>query len=919
MTRATLRRAVLPAAVFVACGFLLMPRALLGQRTYAAVDLIEGTSPVRDSLSRPPNVVSAVQTDQAESLAGRVSFFDALRHGTFQRWDPNVAAGQPTGTLPLGSFFSPFSVGFLVLPAWYAIGLRVFLALLFSQTFTYLLLRRLGTAVAPAVLAGVAYTFSGTNLVFVHRVDAVFVVPALFWAVHRLSARPSRRSAVVLAVLVAWTWFEGFPSGWVYCVYAAAAWGAWLAIRGRDGQGRAVVGRVLAVAGAVALGVALAAVTLVPFVSEVLDRGTLDIRATATTSHLAPIQIFGLIGVDAVGSPQGGWWSGLNPVESVSHVGMIVALAVVAGLLVAAMGRVRLSRAGADAWPFFCGVLVVGVLVNFFGTPLLRVLELAPGIARNPIGRSRFLISLAAAVLGALALDAWWARRGDLGVRASRAGSGVALAILCGGVAVEAGHYARAASAASVLHQLAVSFAWTIALACAAVGVALLTARRPSTRIRLGATVALAALLFVQLGWPLRHFTPEAPVGDFYAERPGDVALRQLLDRRYRFAGTEDAYYPNSGQALGLADLRGLALYSKELKAVVNAFNPQAFSRDPLKIKLRREEWNLASPLLDHLAVRYFAEGTVELPFGRVDPAADLTWDRWAPADAVGAGTASEGIAPGPLNGIYLPLRTGGRCHGASVVMTLSSGERSLATSTRPAFDVTGGWTGFAVLGRALSAGDPYRVTAAATSATCKVDVGMTGGRVARQLLIEDPGQAVRLASTEQAWIYERPSAWELVSAHRRWRSFPDQAQLLAWAAHRPAADADVAPFVARPGAAPGPAPTSEGPEPVVISHHISDNAVRAEVSGDVDSLLVVSQNLAQGWTARVDGRAVPLVAVDGALMGVFVPPGRHSVVLRYAPRTFLAGSAVSAAALVACGLAVVVPRRRDKPASRVG
>ena len=53
-------------------------------------------------------VTSLVQTDQAESLAGRVSFFEALRHGTFQRWDPNLAAGEPSGTLPLGSLFSPF-------------------------------------------------------------------------------------------------------------------------------------------------------------------------------------------------------------------------------------------------------------------------------------------------------------------------------------------------------------------------------------------------------------------------------------------------------------------------------------------------------------------------------------------------------------------------------------------------------------------------------------------------------------------------------------------------------------------------------------------------------------------------------------------------------------------------------------------
>lgn len=906
MTRERLRRASFPAAVFLACAFLLLPQALLGQRTYAGVDLMEPTSPYREALPRPPKVTSIVQTDQAESLAGRKSFFDALRHGIFQRWDPNLAAGEPSGTLPLGSMFSPLSIGFLVLPAWYAIGFRVFLALLFSQTFTYLLLRRLGAAVGPAALAGVAYTFSGTNLVFIHRVDAVFVVPALFWAMHRLVARPNVRSAAIVAALVAWTWAEGFPSGWVYCVYAVAAWGAWLALPGARGL-RDAARRLVPVVGALVWGVALSAVTLVPFLAEVLARGTLDVRAGGTGSHIPAIQFFGLFDLSVGGPPLAGpWWSGLNPVEAVSHVGSIAVVAVVAGCVAAALGRIRLSREGAAAWPFFCGMAVVGVVVDYLGTPLLGVLEKLPGIARNPIGRSRFLIGLAFAVLGALALDAWWSRREDGGERASRWASGAAVAVLGAAALLHGGEFARAASANNLLRRISIHFLLALVVAGVAVGVAVLAARRPSARLRVGATLGLAAMLFAQLGWPLRHFTPEAPVGDFYGERAGHRALAALLDGRYRFTASEYNYYPNSGQALGLADLRGLALHSKDFKALVRAFNPQAFTSDPLKLNLKREEWNLTSPLLDDLAVRYFAEGTGELPFGRVTEDADLTWDRWAPVDSIGD-SATGGVAPGPLNGVYVPLRTGGRCRGASVRLSLLAGDQIVATSTRPAFDVTGGWTGFAILGRALPAGGSYRLQAASTSGTCRLQVGMTNERVARQLLVEDPGQAVRLVSTEQSWIYERPSAWPLVSAHTRWRAFPDQAQLLAWAATRPPEDADVAAFVGPDPAAPTPA----APPTAVLESRVTDNGARARVSGGARSLVVVSENLADGWTARVDGRPAALVPVDGALMGVFVPPGDHTVTLDYLPRTFLAGSAVTGVALLAVGAAAWWPGRR--------
>jgi hypothetical protein len=910
MTRETTRRALVPAAVFLACAFLLMPHALLGQRTYAGVDLVEPKAPYRDAIGRVPHVESPVQSDQAESLAGPTAFFRALRHGVFQRWDPAVAVGQPTGTLPLGGAMSPFSVGYLFLPAWYAVGLKTFLALVFSEAFTFLLLRRLGAAAGPAILAGVAYTFSGTNLVFIHRVDVVFVVPAMFWAAHRLHARPNLRRAAVLAGLVAWGWFEGFPSGWVYAVYATAAWAAWLAVRGAPGL-RAVLRRAVAPALAVAWGVALAAVTLVPFVSEVLNRGTLDVRATTVTGHIPGIQLFGLFDLSAIGPPLGGpWWSGLNPVESVSHVGMIVAVGLAIGLVAAVAGRIRLAPEGAGAWPFFCGMAAVAVVVCFLGTPLFTVMSHLPGVARNPIGRSRYLINLAGAVLGGLVLDAWWSRRGSTGFRASRAAAGALLAVLAAGVAVNLPDFARAASAANRLRYVVVHFSLGLVVAGLAVAIAAVVARRPGHRRQLGAAVLVAGLLFAELGWPLRHFTPEAPVRDFYGEQAGHRALRALLDGRYRFAGPGFSFYPNSGQVLGLPDLRGVALRSKGLRALIQAVNPGAFARDPLKIDLRREEWNLTSPLLDDLAVGYFAEGTDELPYGRVPEDADLTWDRWAPAEGM-ADEALAGVAPGPLNGIYLPVRVGGNCRRSSVQVSLISRGRVLAASSRAPFD-TGGWTGFAILGRALAAGDPYRLAVSATRPSCHVALGMTGTRVARQLLVEDPGQAVRLASTEQSWIYQRPSAWPLVSAHRRWRAFPDQAALLAWAASRPAEDADVAAYVgpARPGGDSG-----QGRDPVVVSSKLADNSARAVVDGDVPSLLVVSQDLAQGWSARVDGRPAALVPVDGTLQGVFLPPGRHTVVLRYMPRSFVVGAAVSGIALLGVLVAWIGPRRRRRRA----
>jgi hypothetical protein len=347
----------------------------------------------------------------------------------------------------------------------------------------------------------------------------------------------------------------------VFCLYAVAAWGAWLAVRAGPGLARAAR-RLLPVAGALAWGVALSAVNLVPFLAEVLRRGTLEVRS-ATASHIPAIQLFGLFDLSATGPPVGGpWWSGLNPVESVSHVGTIAAVAVAAGLVAAALGRLRLSREGADAWAFFCGVAVVGVVVTFVGTPLLDVVSRLPGVARNPIGRARFLVSLAVAVLGALALDGWWRARSD-GVRPSRLGSLAALAVLAGATVFYLPDFARAASGANQLRGVTTGFARALAVALVAAGVAVVARRRPDPRVVTGAVLALVTLLFAQLAWPLRAFTPQAPVADFYPEEAGHRALERLLAGRYRFTASDLNFYPNSGQVQGLADLRGLALHSK--------------------------------------------------------------------------------------------------------------------------------------------------------------------------------------------------------------------------------------------------------------------------------------------------------------------------------------------------------------------
>ena len=669
------------------------------------------------------------------------------------------------------------------------------------------------------------------------------------------------------------------------------------------------VRRVAAVAGGLAWGVAASCVTLVPFVSEILSRGTLTTRSF--DRHLPGVQAFGLLDL-SVTRPLfngGDTWSGPNAIESVSHVGWIVAVAAVAGLVGAGLGRLRLSRQGAVAWPFFAGMAGVGLVLVYVGGPLLDVAYLLPGIAGNPIARSRFLVNLALAVLAGLALDAWWAGRQSPEDDRVPAPRGVSIAVLVLAVVtfgLLVDDLWRAARAASQAGEVAQSMAVGVGLAAVAVAVAF-AGRRWERRRSVAAVAALAALLFVQLALPLRDFTPEAPVEDFYTEQAGHRVVQGLVGDRYRFLASGFDFYPNSGQVFGIPDLRGVTLQSRRFKDLVGAVNPAAFARDPLKLILTRDEMNLGSTVLDDLAVRYVALATTDQPFGRVaDADADAGWDTTRPA----ADAAVDGTAPGPVAGVALPLQVSGACDGAAVQVSLDSAGAVLGRSSRPAFDVDG-WTSFALTGQALNAGDRYRMVVSSTDPACRVDVGMAGDRVARQVIVLDREEPVRLVSTEGAWVYERPTAWELVSAHTRWRAFADQADLLAWVTTRSPAEADVAAFV---GAGPLQAPAVG--VAAVVGYAIDGGRVRAETRADATSLLVVSMNRSAGWTATVDGRSAPLVSVDGALLGVFVPAGDHVVRLRYMPKSFVVGATVTGIALAAAVVALVVPawlsRRRS-------
>jgi hypothetical protein len=177
-----------------------------------------------------------------------------------------------------------------------------------------------------------------------------------------------------------------------------------------------------------------------------------------------------------------------------------------------------------------------------------------------------------------------------------------------------------------------------------------------------------------------------------------------------------------------------------------------------------------------------------------------------------------------------------------------------------------------------------------------------------------------------------RTVAWELYAEPSHWRPVPfDDDDVFenrgtlgrAWIASRALSASPADAIAAIRGARPFPYRTTAVVDraPALGAAHAGDavsvqpddtSAERLRVRCAAACLVVESAADYPGWTARIDGRAAPLVTVDGALRGVVVPVGEHEVALRFFPWDLVVGAAISTLALL--GILSVSIRPRWSP-----
>ena len=95
-----------------------------------------------------------------------------------------------------------------------------------------------------------------------------------------------------------------------------------------------------------------------------------------------------------------------------------------------------------------------------------------------------------------------------------------------------------------------------------------------------------------------------------------------------------------------------------------------------------------------------------------------------------------------------------------------------------------------------------------------------------------------------------------------------------------------------------------------VVAH--GDDWLTLRYASGTRTLLRVAIPAFPGWHASANGMELPVETVDGAFLGVVLPPGQGELMLQYQPRFFLLGAALSGLALLATA-AVLVRQDRQK------
>ena len=587
-----MRRPTLPPAALAALGYVVAALLVLGPsirpgHTVVPADALTYYSPYREA-------AGGFTADNYILGDAATQFLPWLRflHDTdFADWNPLILGGVPTSPNGYVNEWYPLTQLVRVLDPFDAYDLSVFVHLVVGALGVYALSRAVGARAFPAWLAGLLSMGAGAwlhwSLHLGHAAGMVWLPWALA-AVWQLARAPSALRVAGLAAVMG-VWLLGANPQYAYfggLAFAGFAVGA--VVVHRRGVGR----RVVALAAAMVIGLAIAGPTIVPTAAasdDVVRRS--EPSSALTQTHLPWRHGIRVVVPDAVGNPADGFLyaSGEEFAMDSPYVG------VTAALLAAAAVAAALRRRDPATVLLAIG-LAAGLALAFLGFPHAVLRVVVPGYDRFR-GSARWVavIPAFALPLAALGLDALTLRAVPLARRATRWGA-YAIGALVGVWFVRELFVDRAPH-----EYLGRRGALTLVLAAAIAAAAI---RRPRWLVPV-----VTACVVIETGFAATRWFPSVEEDAAYPRVAALTVVAERGGRVVRQGGPRDlpTYLPpDIPMAYGVADVSGLTpVFPSDIDRylrLVDDYGSTAHERNVAPPLLRPEQ--ALSKLLDPLDVR---------------------------------------------------------------------------------------------------------------------------------------------------------------------------------------------------------------------------------------------------------------------------------------------------------------------------
>jgi hypothetical protein len=255
---------------------------------------------------------------------------EMVQAGRLPLWNPLVGSGAPlAANLQTGAFY-PLNLLHLLLPTEYSMGYTAILHVILAGLFMYAYLRAMKLSMLAALIGASAFQLNGFLIAragFLSITAAVPWLAAWLWRAEKLQETGGKwQDALWLAFAVGLGVLAGHAQTAVYGLVFVSLYFVWRIFSNRQSLHRSVPRSLILFAIAIILGLALAAVQLLPaaeLTRESQRAGGLDYTKIMTHSFW-PLRLLTLLSPDFFGNPaQNNFWGYNNYWENAAYIGLI--------------------------------------------------------------------------------------------------------------------------------------------------------------------------------------------------------------------------------------------------------------------------------------------------------------------------------------------------------------------------------------------------------------------------------------------------------------------------------------------------------------------------------------------------------------------------------------------------------------------